>query len=584
MLKKLFSKTSAKARKISPVSPAASQMVESLEDRRMMSTQPYALGINVTTLNESSYSTQVKALRDTGTKSVRLWWSVTDYNSRSLPWNNQFAKRFSDDGFDVMAAVVPKNGINPSSYGQAYNYFKWLSSNSTVSNYVDRWQVGNEPDHETYWKGSVQTYVTKLLAPAADALHDNGKTVVSAGPSWNPADIKSMVDVGLLKYADMVGYHPYRSSVSDLKSRIAEVKGYVGGKPLVASEWSATGHQSDKSDWADINEDFFPVIADNFYAAYYFASVYHVSGVGAGAILKTNLSHNEPFFSSYNTFKNYKGGDNIVGTTPTPTPTPSPRPSPTPTPTPTPSPTPTPTPTPTSGPSVTSVTLFNSDTNKAVATITSGQTFDFADLGTHNLTFLATGNGATQSVKFNYDGGTQVESLAPWAMFGDDMRGNLYGNDFDNGTYNFNVQAFGGNGATGTAGAAQSFTINFTDSGNIANNVNVTPQVRAFAFLDANTGLAISGYNNITSDMTVSLSALKNRNIRIIGLANSSTESVKFSFSGRSNRIENVGTFDVFAGSWYAQAGTYSVGATPYSKDNAQGTAGKTLTVSLKFV
>ncbi|HEX8342673.1 MAG TPA: hypothetical protein VF624_17350 [Tepidisphaeraceae bacterium] len=577
MLKKLFAKSTVEMK---PQAAAVrSAAVETLEDRRMMATQPFALGINVTTLNDSTYSKQVATLRETGTKSVRLWWGITDFNSRTNPWNSQFAKRFSDDGFDVMVAVVPKSGMNPSSYDQAYNYFKFLASGD-LKNHVDRWQIGNEPDHEHYWRGTVESYVTKLLAPASAALRSVGEKVVSAGPSWDPQDIQKMVDAGMLKYADFVGYHPYRQNVKELKARIAEVKEIVGYKPLVASEWSAVGLQGNYAAWADMNADFYPVIADNFYAAYYFCSVYHNSNVGPGAILTSGLNKNGVFFNSYNGFKNYGGGQNYVSPADSGDDEGEEAPS-----TPT-TPSPTPTPTTTVAPAVTSVTLFNADTDQAITTITSGQTFDFAKYGTRNLTFVANGSTGTRSVKFNFNGGTRIESVKPWAMFGDSGYSDLHGNAFTTGSHNFTLQAFSSAGATGTAGSVQSFNINFTNSGTVGNTPTSTttaPTIRGFSIIDQKTGLAISGYNNITSSTTVSLAALRGRTINIIALANSATSSVKFDFTGFASRDENDAAYSTFYNGWIANASTRTLSATGYTGNNLTGKVGSKFSVTLKF-
>ncbi|HEX8555843.1 MAG TPA: hypothetical protein VF695_14150, partial [Sphingomonas sp.] len=509
-------------------------------------------------------------LRETGTKSVRLWWGITDFNSRTKPWNNQFAKRFSDDGFDVMVAVVPKSGMNPSSYDQAYKYFKFLGD-SDLRHYVDRWQIGNEPDHEQYWRGTVESYVTKLLAPAADALHDVGEKVVSAGPSWDPADLQKMVNAGMLNHVDMVGYHPYRQNVSELKARIAQVKEMVNGKPLVASEWSAVGHQDNYAAWAEMNKDFYPVIAENFYAAYYFCSVYHNSNVGAGAILTSGLNKNGVFFNSYNSFKNYGGGSGYVppadsGEDNTPSPTP--------------------TPTTTVAPAITSVTLFNADTNQAIETVTSGESFDLARIGTKNLAFVANTNASAKSVKFNFNGGTQIESVKPFAMFGDNGGGDIFGETFNTGSYNFSLQSFGSTGATGTAGATQSFNINFTNSGTTGNtptSTTGTPTIRGFAIIDQKTGLAISGYGNITASTRVSMAALAGRTINIVALANSATSSVKFDFTGFATRDENDAAYSTFYNGWVAKYGTRTLSATGYTRDNLAGTAGNKFTVTLNF-
>jgi len=69
-----------------------------------------------------------------------------------------------------------------------------------------------------------------------------------------------------------------------------------------------------------------------------------------------------------------------------------------------------------------------------------------------------------------------------------------------------------------------------------------------------------------------------------VALANSAVQSVKLSFTGQSTRIENTAEYDVFASPWNAVAGSYALSGTAYSLDNAKGTVGNTLRVTLKFV
>src|SRR5439155_26553986 len=65
--------------------------------------------------------------------------------------------------------------------------------------------------------------------------------------------------------------------------------------------------------------------------------------------------------------------------------------------------------------SVTAVELWNTDTNKRIQTLTSGQTLDLAKLPSH-LTIVAQGSTKVASIKFGYDsnGKYRVESTKPW--------------------------------------------------------------------------------------------------------------------------------------------------------------------------
>ena len=74
-------------------------------------------------------------------------------------------------------------------------------------------------------------------------------------------------------------------------------------------------------------------------------------------------------------------------------------------------------------------------------------------------------------------------------------------------------------------------------------------------------------------------------------MTNSITSSVKFQFSGRKTFFDNDAAYTGFRDqktgavtSWYATAGTYNIAATGYTADNGAGTAGNTLSISIKFV
>ncbi|MBC8104786.1 MAG: hypothetical protein H7Z41_19600 [Cytophagales bacterium] len=77
------------------------------------------------------------------------------------------------------------------------------------------------------------------------------------------------------------------------------------------------------------------------------------------------------------------------------------------------------------GPSVTSLTLFNADTDTPVPgfdPIPEGAEIRFADIGTQNLSIRAnTGTAAVGSVVFGYDGNAsyRTENVAPYAIAGD---------------------------------------------------------------------------------------------------------------------------------------------------------------------
>ena len=213
--------------------------LENLESRQLMA---LTHSIDLATVASGNFNTTLNMLHDTGTHSVRMWVTVNSFNSRSQDGSFRYIRKMHNAGIDVTLSVVPRRGLR-GSYGQVQSYFNWIDG--VLGSSVDRWEIGNEVDRS--YGGSLNSYVNDLLKPAANALHSHGEKVISGSVSWNPDDIKTMVNAGMLNYVDYVGYHPYRSSVDDLVKCVAAVKSYVGGKPLIATEWSPRDQHSASS-------------------------------------------------------------------------------------------------------------------------------------------------------------------------------------------------------------------------------------------------------------------------------------------------------------------------------------------------
>jgi hypothetical protein len=109
---------------------------------------------------------------------------------------------------------------------------------------------------------------------------------------------------------------------------------------------------------------------------------------------------------------------------------------------------------------VNSVTIYNTDTDVAIRDLGDGDTFDYAELGTTQLTLAAKTDSSTASVKFGWDGNSsyRVESAKPFTINGDDD-GDLL--DFDgltNGTHTITLRPYSASKATGTAGSEVKMT------------------------------------------------------------------------------------------------------------------------------
>lgn len=416
--------------------PVAS-LLEPLEGRQMLASA-YAYGINVNKISSSTYSATVKMLRDTGTKSVRVWYGLKSYGERKEAGIVKYIRKLAADGFDVMVAIVPPSG-KVGTPAEVTGLFNYLVKVPGLTAAVDRWQIGNEPDHKTYWKGSFAQYVTNFLAPAANVLHSKGEKVVSAGPSWNPADVKKMVDAGMLKYADYVGYHPYRSTLADLKKRVSEVKAIVKGKPLVASEWNIRGREGNTTSWNNGIKEFWPVIRDNFYAAYYYAAIKSTTMAGKAGVMNTNGSANGTFYSTYKSLGKNGSFSKV------------------------------------SADEGTAAAVVNASTKPVInafkiidgktgATIISkvvkSQTIKLSTLPTKNIQIVALTGGETESVKFKFSGrGTHIENDAAYKTFAESGGASTF--NAKAGTFSITATAYGADDAAGVVGGSLSLSLTF---------------------------------------------------------------------------------------------------------------------------
>jgi len=116
----------------------------------------------------------------------------------------------------------------------------------------------------------------------------------------------------------------------------------------------------------------------------------------------------------------------------------------------------------------TGLSIINPESNGVVASVSNGQTFSFADIGS-NLNLAANfGNFTDQvgSVVFDQINGDadarQVENVSPFALYGD-RNGNYNGQTFSVGTFSVRVRAFTGKNGSGEQLTSMTYVFNLTD-------------------------------------------------------------------------------------------------------------------------
>jgi hypothetical protein len=554
-----------------PVSRAAACVVEALDERKLMAAN-YDLGVNINNNSDATFHATVPALKELGVKSVRLWIGVgNNFDDREFESSLSAAIKYGNAGFDVMM-IVHSDGGKVTDPAKVKGWFNWALGNKALKNAVDRWEVGNEPDLDYYWKGTFGQYVNNFLKPASEVLRAHGEKVMSAGPSWNPDDVKRLIDLGALNYVDFVGFHPYAKGETLTRQRIEAVEKIVAGrKPLVATEWNTfvNDPNNNTGTWAKENAKILPKISQAFAYNYYFALIRDFSPKAStpGPAGLFTPGYAKTVF--YNTLKNAMfggsdgGGDD--GSEPS------------------------------SRPSVAKVSLINADTNQVIIdSLANGQTINASQVGTRNLALVATTASGTRSVKFVIDGSAKTENTVPFASFGDNGRGDIYGKYFANGSHSVSVTPYGSTNAQGTVGTTRTFTFNITSvsTGTPAPTTPSTggPAVQKVSLFNADTNKVITGYDSIDNGDVIDFQKLGVKNVTFVTTTASGAQSVKMTLNG-TTRIEDVAPYAYFGdganGDVYGSAlagGSYTFTAQAYTANGGQGSAGAAKMLNFKIV
>ncbi|MBC7783793.1 MAG: hypothetical protein H7144_08125 [Burkholderiales bacterium] len=348
--------------------------LEPLETRRMLAGQhPIAINFNDESLWAGQFANTVAQAKSLGVTAVRLWLPFETYSDRpnALDPVPAFADRNYGDGaqrqnlapeiiqrafdlhregFSVSVVVQPQFGRAPASDSDVRGLIRHFmdatetpGSSVKLKEVIDNWEIGNEVDVGFFWTPSInnktaglQRYVDNFLIPAADELHANGdhENVISAGVSYNPADLKIILDRlvyrGRVDAIDYAGFHPYgnydpaKPSTNEPKYRTLTARAYAEeiGKKLVATEWNVRGYGTDGSrdaTWAQAIDDIYrQVILPNYEIAYYFALTNNWAGRGGtitarpASALKHDTSLSVTSSSSYAQLEQYYNSPIVV--------------------------------------------------------------------------------------------------------------------------------------------------------------------------------------------------------------------------------------------------------------------------------
>jgi hypothetical protein len=474
----------------------------------------------------------------------------------------------------VMVIVNPLNGYIPSS-ASIKGWFSWATGNPALKAAVDRWQVGNEPDRAEYWRGSLSQYVNGLLKPAAEVLHAAGEQVVSAGPSWNPETVRSMINLGLLDHVDYVGYHPY-GNFNQIAGRVALINSVVAGrKPIIASEWNVRGFENGSATaWANAVKQIFPTIKSGFAINYYFGLKKTNAPAGPGGIFLDDGTPNQPFHAAFSTFR---GAGGITPVTPTPTPIPTPTPTP----------------------------VDPGNTPGGISGSISGRVWK--DTDGDGIWDQGEANAGVQTVYVDTNTNGLLDTTERRTT--SNTSGYYSFTGLAAGTYNVTRLLTAGQKITNpTSAAGAGVRVINLARGQVVSSIHlgakttapvvitpvitppvITPPVVTPAPTFGVNSISLTNANGVvlktfTSNATVQLTSLATRNVAIVANTFGSVKSVKLTGLGKTV-TENYAPFALLGGGvWQAAPGTYTFTASGYSGLNLTGTQGRAVSVTLTFI
>lgn len=228
---------------------------------------------------------------------------------------------------------------------------------------------------------------------------------------------------------------------------------------------------------------------------------------------------------------------------------------------------------------VSSFFLVDADSNTELQVINDGDVIDISTLPTANLSVVAkTVPETVGSVYFRYGNRKKLENITPYAIAGDNPRGDYNRWHYDLRSYELIATPYSQSRKRGFVG--QSKTVNFT----LVNNVEVTE----FVLVDADSDVELQVIND--GDI-INVNDLPTENISVIAKTNTvNTGSVQFSYNGNT-KTENFVPYAIAGdnprgdyNSWNYELITYAVTATPYTERKLRGAIGTAKTVTFTLV
>lgn len=198
--------------------------------------------------NTQILSNSLKGIRELGLRMARVG---VDH---PLDRQEQIYNAFLAQGVTIHAPL-PMGGRTPEQY-RAFANATMQRFKGKVSYYI----VGNEPDLNNYTPAQAVEY-TRIAYEESRKVAPDGSIRVESSPTSSPGNkyLKSMIDLGVTRYADVVGVHSYGTQINDnhnlsirrpweYMAAANKASGYPI-KPVASSEnGTATGYAPDGLD------------------------------------------------------------------------------------------------------------------------------------------------------------------------------------------------------------------------------------------------------------------------------------------------------------------------------------------------
>jgi len=215
---------------------------------------------------------------------------------------------------------------------------------------------------------------------------------------------------------------------------------------------------------------------------------------------------------------------------------------------------------------ISSVTLYNADSDQPITALTDGATINLAAIGTNRLSVVARTSFQAGSVNFDDSGSRTIENYVPYAIAGDKSDTDFNAWTPFIGTHKLTITAFSGANRTGAAGPSK--VINFTVVNGATPNQNpLAPTVTALTLHNADNDQPITA---LTDGMSINLATLPSRNVNIVASTAGATSRVVYVFNGTTIN-ENYTPFAIGGDNqgnlnpWTLPTGTHTLTATAFS-------------------